>query len=112
MPTSGDIVQVDLGVPSGAEAGMRRPAVVVTAQHVLAQGPRVIQIVPLTSRMRGHATEVVVTADLTNGLEHDSAAQCQHIRAVATDRITQSHGNVGALTLAQIRETIAVLLDL
>lgn len=112
MQTSGDIVQVDLGVPQGSEAGLRRPAVVVTAQRVLGQRPRVIQVVPLSSRLRGYASEIIVTADSSNGLETDSAAQCQHIRAVATRRIAQPVGNVGPVTLAQIRETIAVLLDL
>ncbi len=46
------------------------------------------------------------------GLEALAAAQCQHIRAVATSRIQESVGNVGPLALAQIRDTLAVLLDL
>jgi mRNA-degrading endonuclease toxin of MazEF toxin-antitoxin module len=35
MPTSGDVVDVDLGAPAGSEAGFRHPAVVVTAQRIL-----------------------------------------------------------------------------
>ncbi len=81
--TSGDVVEVDLGAPAGSEAGMLRPAVVVTAQRVLDAQPRVVQVVPLTRTMRGYASEVVVTADARNGLDPDSAAQTQHIRAVA-----------------------------
>ncbi|HWB70582.1 MAG TPA: type II toxin-antitoxin system PemK/MazF family toxin [Egibacteraceae bacterium] len=112
MLTSGDVVQLDLGFPTGSEAGLIRPAAVITAQRVLAQGPRVIQVVPLTRRMRGYASEVTVIAGADNGLDADSAAQCQHIRAVATERVTETLGNVGAVTLSQIRETLAVLLDL
>lgn len=112
MLTSGDVVQLDLGVPRGSEAGLIRPAVVVTARRVLAQRPRVVQVVPLTRRVRGYASEVTVIAGAENGLGDDSAAQCQHIRAVATERVIATLGNVGAVTLAQIRETIAVLLDL
>ena len=89
-----------------------RPAIVVTAQRVLARGPRVIQVVPLTRNLRGYATEVTVVADPDNGLAVDSAAQCQHIRAVATERVTETMGNVDGAVLTQIRETIAVLLDL
>jgi mRNA interferase MazF len=112
MLTSGDIVEVDLGVPQGSEAGMTRPAVTVTAQRILSHSPNVVQIVPLTRTIRGHATEVTVPADDHNGLAQDSAAQCQHVRAVATSRIIGAKGNVGSLTLAQIRDTLALLMDL
>lgn len=112
MLTSGDVVQLDLGVPTGSEAGLVRPAIVVTAQRILAHGPSVVQVVPLSRTLRGYASEATVTADADNGLDVDSAAQCQHIRAVATARVTETLGNVGALTLAQIRGTLAVLLDL
>lgn len=112
MLTSGDVVVLDLGTPIGSEAGHVRPAVVVTAQRVLAQGPSVVQVVPLTRTVRGHAAEVTVTSDRDNGLDVDSAAQCQHVRAVATTRVGQRLGNVGPLALRQIRETLAVLLDL
>jgi mRNA interferase MazF len=111
MLTSGDVVRIDLGVPTGSEAGLIRPGVVVTAQRVLGQSPRVVHVVPLTSTIRGFASEITVTADASNGLEVDSAAQCQHIRAVATERVTGTLGNVGSLVLAQIRETLGVLLD-
>jgi mRNA interferase MazF len=102
MLTSGEVV----------EAGLRRPVVVVTAPRVLRAGPTVIQVVPLTRTLRGYATEVVVSADDANGLDADSAAQCQHIRAIATARVTRSVGNVGPACLAQIRDTLAMLLDL
>jgi len=62
--------------------------------------------------VRGYATEVTVPADPANGLEVDSAAQCQHLRAVASQRIDRTLGNVGPMTLAQVRDTIATLLDL
>lgn len=112
MLTSGDIVALDLGVPEGSEAGLHRPAVVVTAGRVLRHGPRVVQVVPLTTTLRGYESEVIIEPDRSNGLAAPSAAQCQHIRAVATSRIEESVGNVGPLALSQIRDTLAVLLDL
>lgn len=42
----------------------------------------------------------------------ESAAQCQHLRAVSPRRILQTRGNIGVAALAQLRETIAVILDL
>jgi mRNA interferase MazF len=110
MPTSGDVV--DLGLPQGREAGFFHPAVLVTAQRILDANPTVVHVVPLTSTIRPFHSEVVVEPDPTNGLGETSAAQCQHLRAVAPSRISAVRGNVGAGVLAQIRETIAVLLDL
>lgn len=109
--SSGDVVSLHLGVPVGSEAGMKRPAIVVTSRRVLAAGPRVIQVVPLTRSRRGYASEVDILADLENGLAVDSAAQCQHVRGVSTARVSAVLGNVGPAILAQVRETLAVLLD-
>jgi hypothetical protein len=50
--------------------------------------------------------------DLDLGLTVRPAAQCQHLRAVSTGRIGSVRGNVVAATLAQIRDTIAVMLDI
>lgn len=112
MPTSGDVVDLDLGAPEGREAGFRHPAVVVTAQRILDAGPSVIHVVPLTTTLRGFHSEILIEPDLSNGLVDSSAAQCQHLRAVSTSRIQATRGNVGVAALAQVRETIAVILDL
>ncbi|WP_419840841.1 type II toxin-antitoxin system PemK/MazF family toxin [Candidatus Poriferisodalis sp.] len=111
MLNSGDVVDVDLGIPAGTEAGFGRPAVVVTAQRVIEAGSSVVHVVPLTSRVRGHGSEIGLEADPLNGLDGRSAAQCQHIRAVAAARIGTRRGNVGAAALAQIREVLGLLLD-
>jgi mRNA interferase MazF len=112
MPISGDVVVLELGAPEGREAGFRHPAVLVTAQRVLDAEPSVVHVVPLTSTIRPFHSEVVVEPDEENGLDTLSAAQCQHIRAVSPGRITGVRGNVGAAILTQLRETIAIILDL
>jgi mRNA interferase MazF len=112
MPTSGDIVELNLGQPEGREAGFLHPAVVVTAQRILDASPSVVHVVPLTSTIRGFHSEIVIDPDTDTGLDAVSAAQCQHLRAVSPQRIATTRGNVGALHLAQIRETIAVIIDL
>jgi mRNA interferase MazF len=112
MPTSGDVVDLDLGVPEGREAGFGHPAVLVTAQRILDAGPSVLHIVPLTTTIRRFHTEIVLEPDEVNGLDAVSAAQCQHVRAVSASRIIGVRGNVGRAVLAQVRETIAVILDL
>lgn len=112
MPTSGDVVDLHLGASEGREAGFRHPAIVVTAQRILDAEPSVVHVVPLTSTLRSFHSEVVVDPDQLNGLEVVSAAQCQHIRAVSPRRIIGIRGNVGMALLTQLRETIAVILDL
>jgi mRNA interferase MazF len=111
MLNSGDIVDLDLGLAQGREAGFRHPAVVVSAQRILSAEPSVVHVVPLTSTLREFHSEVTIEPDDHNGLTARSAAQCQHLRAVSSGRIVATRGNVGATALAQIRETIAVMLD-
>lgn len=112
MLTSGDIVDLDLGQPQGREAGYVHPAVLVTAQRILDADPTVVHVVPLTSSIRGFHSEIVIDADERNGLDVASAAQCQHLRTVSPARVHATRGSVGPTVLAQLREAIAVLLDL
>lgn len=112
MLTSGDIVELDLGLAAGGEAGFRHPAVVVTAQRILEAAPSVVQVVPLTSTIREFRSEVLIEPDRANGLDQASAAQCQHVRAVSTGRTGRVRGSVGVVALAQIREVIGLILDL
>ena len=112
MLSSGDVVDLDLGLSGGREAGFRHPAVVVSAQRILSAEPSVVCVVPLTSTLRGFHSEITIEPDEHNGLAAWSAAQCQHLRAVSTGRIVSSRGNVGIAALGQIRETVAVMLDI
>ena len=111
MQTSGDLVDLDLGQPAGREAGFLHPAIVITAQRILDARPSVVHVVPLTSTIRTFHSEFVIEPDETNGLSSTSAAQCQHLRAVSPPRIVVTRGKVGPLILAQILETLAVILD-
>jgi len=112
MPTSGDVVDLDLGLPEGREAGFRHPAILVTAQRILDAGPSVVHVIPLTTTIRSFHSEIVIEPDNLNGLERVSAAQCQHLRAISPQRILAIRGNIGAVRLGRLRESIAVILDL
>lgn len=111
MLTPGDVVELDLGASAGAEAGLRRRAVVVTAQQILRGRPNVIQAVPLTRAIRDSRSEIVIEPDEYNGLSAVSVAQCQHIRSVAATRVGGQIGNVGSAVLRQVRDTVAVIID-
>lgn len=111
MLTSGDVVDVDLGTPVGSEAGLRRPAVIVTAAGVLCGQPNVVQVVPLTRTIRPSGAEVYLEPDSGNQLSAPSAAQCQHVRSVSVARISARRGTVGPVALSEIREVLGLLLD-
>ncbi len=108
---AGDVVRVDFGVPAGSEPGFVRPAVVVTANLVLAAGPRTVHVVPITSNTRrALPTEVPVTAD---GLGSPSVAQCHLCTVVSTQRLEAGDlGAIGAVSLAEVRAVLGDLLDL
>ncbi|MXZ31125.1 MAG: type II toxin-antitoxin system PemK/MazF family toxin [Acidimicrobiia bacterium] len=110
--TSGDVVDADLGIPAGREAGFRRPAVLVTAQGLLDGEPTVVHVAPITSAVRHLGTEVRVEADAFNGLERRSAVQCQHVRSIATARLAGRRGHIGPVALRQIREVLGRILDI
>ena len=112
MLTPGDVVELDLGVPAGNEAGLFRPAIVVTASRILRGGPNVIQVVPLTRILRESSTEVVIEPDDDNRLAAPSSAQCQHVRSVAMTRIHRRTGKVGPAVVSEVLESLALLLDL
>ncbi|MGA7097064.1 MAG: type II toxin-antitoxin system PemK/MazF family toxin [Acidimicrobiia bacterium] len=112
MLNSGDVVDLDRGASKGREAGLKRPVVVVTAQEILDESANVIQVVPLTSSFRGFGSEVEIRSDESNGLESDSAAQCQHIRSVSVDRVESVRGNVCVVALSEVRQVLALILDI
>jgi len=72
----------------------------------------VVQVVSLTTTVRGFGSEVLVEPTDLNGLQHPSAAQCQHVRAVSADRVEGVLGNLGGVVLLQIRETVGLILDI
>lgn len=84
---------------------------VVTAERILRGQPNVIQVVPLTRTLRDSRAEVLVEPDHLNGLDAVSAAQCQHIRSVAASRVIAPIGNIGAVVLRQVRETVGTIID-
>lgn len=112
MLTSGDVIDLDLGVPEGREAGFRHPGVVITAQRILDAQPSVIQVVPLTTTIRDFTSEITIDPDDANGLRQRSAAQCQLVRAVSIGRAEKVRGNTGPTVLSQIRDTIGLILDI
>src|ERR1700734_2224685 len=83
--------RVDLEPVQGSEANKRRPAVIVSNDGANATAARlgrgVITIVPVTSNIaRVYPFEVLLRAAQT-GLQRDSKAQAEQVRAVSIQRV-------------------------
>lgn len=108
----GDIVEVDLGMPVGSEAGFRRPAVVTTADAFLRFRPTTIFAVPLTSTPRSFPSHVRIEPDEVNGLAVPSWALVEQLRAVSLERCGPPQGNIGPVVAHQIRDLIAMIIGI
>lgn len=65
----------------------------------------------LTRTIRDSGSEIAVEPDEHNGLSAVSAAQCQHIRSVAVQRVTARMGDVGPVVPRQFRDVGATIID-
>ena len=102
---AGDVVRCDLGTPARGEPGFVRPAIVVTSDDVLEFRQHAIVVVPCTTTRRGWLSEVDIAGF--------GIAQAHLPTTVSVDRIVETTGtNIGPVSLQQVRELIADLLEL
>jgi mRNA-degrading endonuclease toxin of MazEF toxin-antitoxin module len=107
---SGDVVEIDFGVPVGFEAGFTRPAVVIGDARHLIRSPSVVFAIPLTSTPRSLPSHVPIVPDHLNGLTEASVAQAEHLRSISALRVTKVLGNVGPVILYQLTDIVVMLL--
>jgi mRNA interferase MazF len=112
----GDIHFVDFEPSRDSEANKLRPAVIVShdASNAIVSrlGRGLVTVVPLTSNvLRQYGFQVHLPASRT-GLERDSKAQAEQIRAVAIDRVGDRIGLVPYSLLAKVDEALRIHLDL
>lgn len=112
----GEIRLVDLEPARGAEAGKRRPAVVVSNDGANATANRlgrgVVTVVPVTSNIaRIYPFQVLLPSALT-GLAHDSKAQAEQVRSVAVERVGERVGVLADALVAELDEALRIHLNL
>jgi mRNA interferase MazF len=96
IPLRGDVVIVDLGEPIGHEAGLNRPAVVVSHDRLAPVG--LVTVLPVTRSQLGWPSHVEIEPT-DSGLRETSYVQTEQIRTVSTDRVTRV---IGQLPFARI----------
>ena len=112
----GEVRLVDLDPVRGSEASKRRPAVVVSNDQADAVAGRlgrgVVTVVPVTSNAtRVFPLQVLLTADEA-GLDVDSKAQAEQVRAVSVDRLGPAVGRVPLSAMAVLDDALRLHLAL
>lgn len=100
----------------GSEANSVRPAVIVSRDAlnrvVDERGYGVVTVVPLTSNIiRVLSFQVLLPAEDT-GLDKDSKAQAEQVRAVSRDRLRRRLGSVPAALMTRLDEALRLHLAL
>jgi mRNA interferase MazF len=112
----GDIYVVDFEPVRSSEAAKNRPAVLVSNDAANATAARlgrgVLTVVPLTSNTeRVYPFQVLLPAAGT-GLQHESKAQAEQVRAVSVERIGAYCGTLLAAQLRALDDALRTHLSL
>lgn len=112
----GDIHLVDLDPVVGSEANKRRPAVIVSNDGANLSAARlgrgVVTVVPITSNVeRVYPFQLGLPAAAT-GLDRDSKAQAEQVRAVAVFRIGRKLGAVPGSLMLKLDDALRLHLAL
>lgn len=102
---------VAFGAGRTGEPGKHRPAVIVSADEILAGvEDELIVIVPVSSSRARTPLRPVISPD--EGVDADSVAVCRGLRAVSRARLLQRVGAVNPETLRDIDDALVLVLAL
>ncbi len=111
QPARGEIWYVDLSPTRGHEQRGQRPALVVSVD-TFNQGPADLVIVaPLTTTDRGIPLHVAIEPR-DGGVRTRSIIQCDHIRCISRQRLTECWGRVSSDTMDAVAERLRIVLGL
>jgi mRNA interferase MazF len=110
-PRRGEIWLVSLGAARKGEPGKNRPAIVVSADELLAGlDDELVVVVPLSrSRTRSLLRPTVSPEE---GIDGSSVAVCRAVRAVARTRLLRYVGMVKVETLGEVERALAMILGI
>jgi mRNA interferase MazF len=112
----GEVRLVEFGPAHGSEAAKRRPAVIVSNDAANATASRlgmgVVTVVPITSNVRRVLDFQVHLSAGEAGLDRESKAQAEQVRAVAVERVGRLLGPLGALAMRELDDALRLHLAL
>ena len=107
----GDIYYADLNPVVGSEQGNNRPCLIVQNDTGNKYSPTVI-VTPITGRLKKNPLPTHVLLPKTCGLERDSLALTEQIRAVDRARLGNYIGHAGESAMSQIDRALSVSIGL
>lgn len=110
-PRRGEIWLASLGAVRRGEPGKNRPAIVMSADDLVAGVEHeLFVIVPISSSRAPSPLRPRVSAE--EGVDGDSAAVCRAVRAVARPRLLRPVGRVSPATLHEVEQALVLILGL
>lgn len=109
----GDVWLVDFGMyREDPEQAFRRPAVIVSDNHLHHPNLRMAIVVPGTTTLRPLPLHVTVEPDSDNGLDRATAFQVEQVRSISTARLLDRLGRLGAEARHTVDEVLRRALTL
>lgn len=110
-PRRGEVWLVSLGAARNDEPGKNRPAIVISANEILAGAEdELVVVVPVSSSRAASGLRPVVSPD--EGVDAPSVAICRGLRAVARSRLLQPLGTLQAETLREVERALVLVLGI
>lgn len=107
----GDVIWAEIPVPTGSEAGFRRPVVVVQSEAFNRSTIGTVVCVPLTSNLRwAEAPGNVLLPRKSTSLGKDSVANVSQILTVDRDFLVRHVGRISRVELQSILAGIDLVL--
>jgi mRNA interferase MazF len=109
----GEIWWADLSEPTGAEAGFRRPVIIVQCDALNRSRIATVVVVPLTSIIKwADAPGNVLLKAKSTGMPKDSVANVSLVVALDKDQLTERCGKLARRQLQAVLSGINVILGL
>ena len=111
MIKRGDIYYADLNPVVGSEQGERRPVLIVQNDKGNKYSPTVI-VVPITGRLNKTPLPTHVLIPKSCGLDKDSLALTEQVRAIDRSRLGNYIGHAGKSVMSQVDMALSVSVGL
>jgi mRNA interferase MazF len=109
----GEIYDARLDPIEGSEQGGVRPVIIVSRDAINSSSPLVV-VVPCTTyraQRRLYPSQVMISAT-DGGLERDTIALGEQIRALSKTRLLRLRGTLSHATLSRLDQALLITLDL
>ena len=110
-PRRGEVWLVDFGEPVGHEQGWKRPAVVMSSDHLNDSAASLVIVVPVTSTRWRLPSHVEIETG-QSGLVETSYAKGEDIKSVSQGQLVTRYGLASVEAMRQLELILRTLLEL